>query len=66
MRVRLSVSTRLRRLSGVLRDTRGTSTIEYALILAFIVLMMFGALTQLAETNRDMWIDIKNRVVAAK
>lgn len=55
-----------RRFSALLRDSRGASTIEYGLILAFIVLMMFGALTQMAGTTRNMWNDVSNQVTNAR
>ena len=59
-----------RRRSGVLgrllADRRGGSAIEYGLILAFIVLMMFGALVQMAGITKDMWSDISTRVTTAR
>ena len=47
-------------------DRRGASTVEYGLILAFIVLMMFGALTNVARVTKDMWNDMAAKVAASK
>lgn len=58
-----SLSRRPRRL---LRDRRGASSIEYGLILAFVVLAMFGALSQTAAVTRDLWSTISDRFVNAR
>ena len=50
---------RLKRLSG---DSRGATAIEYALILAFIVLIMIGALTLLADATIGMWGNVAEEV----
>ena len=47
-------------------DRRGASKVEYGLILAFIVLMMFGALMNVAGITKDMWNDMAAKVVSAK
>ncbi len=47
-------------------DRRGASTVEYGLILAFIVLMMFGAMMNVAGITNDMWNDMAAKVVSAK
>lgn len=54
------------RLLAALRSTRGGTSIEYGLILAFIVLVMFGALVNLADTTKAMWTDISTRVTTAR
>lgn len=50
----------------VLGDVRGGTAIEYGLILAFMVLMMFVALTQMAGVAKGMWNDISTRVTSAR
>jgi pilus assembly protein Flp/PilA len=50
----------------LLRDRRGASTVEYGLILAFIVLMVFGALMQMGSITKDMWNEIATKVTTAK
>lgn len=47
-------------------DRRGASTVEYGLILAFIVLMMFGALMKMGGVTKDMWNDVAEKVTSAK
>ena len=54
------------RLRDLRADRRGASTVEYGLILAFIVLMMFGALKTMATVTTNMWNDTSARVIAAK
>lgn len=67
MRARFPFSSRLRRIAARFRrDARGVSTVEYGLILAFIVLMMFGALKSVATANSNMWNDISTRVTTAR
>jgi pilus assembly protein Flp/PilA len=44
-----------RLLNTIIADERGASTIEYALILAFIVLAMFAALQALAGQTVNIW-----------
>lgn len=53
-------------LRGLWRDARAVSTIEYGLILAFIVLAMFGTLSQLAGVTTAMWNDISSKVTTAR
>lgn len=55
-----------RALRALVRSVRGGTTIEYGLILAFIVLMMFGALMQMADVTKGMWNDISTRVTSAR
>lgn len=50
----------------LLGDVRGGTTIEYGLILAFMVLMMLVALTQMADVAQTMWSDISSRVTKAR
>ena len=51
---------------SLLRDRRGGSTVEYGLILAFIFLMMFGALMNLGGVTKGMWNDVAARVTNAQ
>jgi pilus assembly protein Flp/PilA len=43
----------------------GTSSVEYGFILAFIVLVIFIAIVQLADVTQRMWSDIHKRVTAS-
>ncbi|HUD27374.1 MAG TPA: Flp family type IVb pilin [Novosphingobium sp.] len=45
----------------IVRSERGTSTIEYGLILAFIVLLMHVALQALAGQTVSMWTNVASR-----
>ena len=49
----------------LLRDRRGTSSVEMGLILAMIVLAMFGALSNFADESVELWTTIKDRSVEA-
>jgi pilus assembly protein Flp/PilA len=46
-----------------IRDKKAASAVEYALILALVVLAMFAALTNVAGTTINMWSDVENQVV---
>lgn len=46
----------------ILTDRRGATAVEYGLILAVIVLVMFGALQSLAGTTTAMWTDVSQKV----
>jgi pilus assembly protein Flp/PilA len=46
----------------ILADRRGATAVEYGLILAVIVLVMFGALQNLAGTTTAMWTDVSQKV----
>lgn len=52
---------RLRRLSNILRDVQGASTVEYGLIIAMIVLVMFLALQGVADETVGMWTDVSTK-----
>ena len=45
-------------------DRRAATAVEYALILAMIVLAMLGALMAFSDVAIDMWNDIAQRVLA--
>lgn len=49
-------------MSAIAANQRGTSAVEYGLILAFIVLVMFSALQTLAGVTTDMWSNVSNKV----
>jgi pilus assembly protein Flp/PilA len=53
-----------RNLSRIMHDRRGVTTIEYGLIIAFIVLVIFAALVALAGQTTAMWTNISTRVQA--
>jgi pilus assembly protein Flp/PilA len=46
----------------LLRDARGATAVEYALILALIVLAMVGALATLAGSTITMWNGVSQNV----
>ena len=52
-------------LRRVARARAGTSSVEYGFILAFIVLVIFIAIVQLADVTQRMWSDIHTRVTAS-
>lgn len=47
---------------GVLRCERGATAVEYALILAMIVLVMITALTNVANKTIRMWNNVATEV----
>jgi pilus assembly protein Flp/PilA len=49
----------------LLRDTRGATAVEYGLILAGIVLAMFGALQNVGSVTANMWNNVSAKVQAA-
>ena len=50
----------------ILADRRGATAVEYGLILAMIVLAMFGTLQALADTTSTMWGDVSKKVQNAR
>jgi pilus assembly protein Flp/PilA len=52
-------------LSKIMRSERGTSSIEYGLILAFVVLLMHVALQALAGETLTMWTNISTKSAMA-
>ena len=48
------------------RDTRAATAIEYGLIVAMIVLVMFGTLKMVGSATIDMWGNVSNKVVGAR
>lgn len=52
-------------LAQLLADRRGATAIEYGLIIAMIVLAMFAALTQFAETTIGLWDEVEEKVTTA-
>ena len=49
----------------LLRDLRGATAVEYGLILAMIVLAMFGALQSVGTQTGSMWTNISAKVLSA-
>lgn len=47
---------------GLARCERGATAVEYALILAMIVLAMIAALTNVANKTTGMWNNVANEV----
>ena len=52
----------MRRFFAILKDERGATAIEYALILAMVFLAMVGAVATVAGTTIAMWDDVSNQV----
>lgn len=50
---------------SLLRDRSGTSAVEYAMILGFIVMVMFVALSGLATEVTQLWNDIASKAAIA-
>ncbi|GAA4811945.1 hypothetical protein GCM10023232_03940 [Sphingosinicella ginsenosidimutans] len=48
---------------GLFRDEKGATAIEYGLIIAMVVLAMFGALSQLAGVTTGMWNNVSSEVI---
>lgn len=49
----------------IMQDQRGTSAIEYGLILALIVLALMGALEAFASGSITMWNDVQTTAANA-
>jgi len=47
----------------LIRDTRGASAVEYALICALIVIAMIAGLNAVAGSTTTMWNDVSANVV---
>lgn len=56
---------RKRRLGKLFRDSRAATAVEYGLIMALVVLVLIGALVNLADTTVNMWNNISDRVTNA-
>lgn len=54
-----------RTLHRALRDTRGATAVEYALIIAMIVLVMIVGLTAMAKPTIEIWNGISANVANA-
>lgn len=52
-------------LPDLLRDDCGTSTVEFGMICAFIVLAMFTALSEFADENDRTWNTVAEKVRAS-
>lgn len=50
---------------GLTRCERGATAVEYALILAMIVLAMITALTSVANKTTGMWNNVADEVTAS-
>ncbi|KQR84016.1 Flp family type IVb pilin [Sphingomonas sp. Leaf343] len=47
------------------RDRRGATSVEYAMILAFVVLVMLVALSQVADVTIGLWGNVSDKVQKA-
>ena len=48
-------------LSNIVRDIKGTSTVEYSIILGMIVLAIFVAIAGLAGETVKVWEDVSTK-----
>lgn len=55
----------LRLLLSLVRDRRGATAVEYAFLLALVVLAIMVALVELGSTTSRIWGDVSNKVEAA-
>lgn len=55
----------MRTFAKLLRDSKGASAVEYALICALIVLAMIAGLNAVAGSTTTMWNDVSTNVVGA-
>jgi pilus assembly protein Flp/PilA len=55
----------MRMFRRLLRDRKAATAVEYALVLALIVLAMLGGLTMFANTTVGMWNNVSTSVVTA-
>ena len=55
----------MRRLSRLRSDDKAASAVEYALILALIVLAMMAALRAVANATISMWNNVDNQVLSS-
>ena len=55
----------MRLFAKLIRDTRGASAVEYALICALIVLAMIAGLNAVAGSTIAMWNDVSDNVVGS-
>jgi pilus assembly protein Flp/PilA len=47
------------------RTERGATSLEYALIASLISVVIIAGVTAVGESNRQLWTDIVNKIVAA-
>ena len=52
----------MRRLSKLRSDSKAATAVEYALILALIVLALLASLRSVANATIQMWNDVDNQV----
>lgn len=50
----------------LLRDARGTSALEYGLILSLVVIGLVGAIAGFAEQTREMWSYVESESAKAQ
>lgn len=55
----------IRYFAKLARDTRGASAVEYALIVALIVLAIIGGVTMFADNTIAMWNGVSENVSTA-
>lgn len=52
----------MRRLSGIRKNERGATAVEYGLILALIFLAMVVGLVAVGTSTRSLWGNVSNQV----
>jgi pilus assembly protein Flp/PilA len=57
---------RVRFLKELLCDTRGTSAVEYGLILSLIVIGLVGAIAGVADQTHKMWSFVESEAAKAQ
>jgi pilus assembly protein Flp/PilA len=62
--MRRLLPTALRGFRSLGRDRRGATVVEYALIIALIVLAMMVSLRTFANASTSMWNNVSSKVVA--
>jgi pilus assembly protein Flp/PilA len=50
----------------LLRDTRGTSAVEYGLILSLVVIGLVGAIAGVADQTHKMWSFVESEAAKAQ
>jgi len=55
----------IRFIRELLRDTRGSSAVEYGFILALVVIAVMGAIAGLADETQKMWTNVATKAAKA-
>ncbi len=55
----------MRRFSGIFKDRRGATAVEYGLIVSLIFLVVIGAIIGVTSTTIEMWNYVSNSMINA-